>query len=113
MVSQVNTFSFTCCQKIEVPEDVIIDEDSQEFIVTPEDGIEFETTDENTNFIRIYGRWGNLVFEQANPGDNFSWDGRSNNGRLLAEGTYYYFIIQKNSANVTDEVQNGFITILN
>jgi len=111
--SQVRTASFTCCQKIDIPDDVIIIEDSPEFIVTPDEGIEFDATTDNTSFIRIYGRWGNLVFEQQNPGTNFSWNGRTNKGRLLPEGTYYYFIIQKDPQTGLEQLESGFITMLN
>ncbi|MEQ8625931.1 MAG: gliding motility-associated C-terminal domain-containing protein [Vicingaceae bacterium] len=41
----------------------------------------------NTN-IKIYNRWGELIFN----GENQSWDGSSYNGQLVAAGTYFYII---------------------
>lgn len=42
------------------------------------------------NRLIIFNRWGDIVFEQA-PYDN-SWDGRSDSGQDLPEGTYYYVL---------------------
>ncbi len=40
--------------------------------------------------IKIYNRWGDLIFESDSP--NISWTGRSNAGTLESNGTYYYVI---------------------
>jgi gliding motility-associated-like protein len=40
--------------------------------------------------LKIYNRWGNLVFDQ-NPYEN-NWNGESNNGKKLSEGQYYYIL---------------------
>ncbi|MCB0663744.1 MAG: gliding motility-associated C-terminal domain-containing protein, partial [Saprospiraceae bacterium] len=41
------------------------------------------------NLVRVYNRWGNLVFEQK--GYRGTWDGTWNE-RDLPDGTYYYLI---------------------
>lgn len=38
--------------------------------------------------MRIYNRWGNLVFDTADP--NINWTGMSADGKTVADGTYYY-----------------------
>ncbi len=48
------------------------------------------------NVLKVYNRWGNIVFEQRNY--NNSWDGTSNgratitSDKKLPEGTYYYVL---------------------
>jgi gliding motility-associated-like protein len=105
----VKTSSFTCCYVIPVPDDVIVDEDSPELIVTPEEGIRFEAIDENTTRLVIFGRWGNLVFKVDNPTEDFEWNGRQGNGRMLPEGTYYYIV----EGSISQESVRGYITLLN
>ena len=39
--------------------------------------------------IQIYDRWGKMVFEANHI--NQGWDGK-HNGRLMADGTYYYIV---------------------
>ena len=41
--------------------------------------------------IRVYNRWGNLVFEDVDW--NNQWDGRSGNGENLPQGTYFIEIV--------------------
>ncbi|HYG51047.1 MAG TPA: gliding motility-associated C-terminal domain-containing protein, partial [Flavobacteriales bacterium] len=38
--------------------------------------------------LRIYNRWGNLVFETTDP--DIKWDGYTTDNKLLVEGVYYY-----------------------
>ena len=57
--------------------------------------------------VQVFNRWGGLVFE-SNGGDNYQpWD-RTNNGKELAVGTYYYII----ELNTGDDPQTGPITII-
>lgn len=43
-----------------------------------------------TKNLAIYNRWGNKVFEENNYQN--MWDGRTNGGSKLSEGTYYYIL---------------------
>jgi gliding motility-associated-like protein len=47
--------------------------------------------------VKIYNRWGNLVFDDANY--NNTWNGTSN-GDPLPEGPYYYVIKTENAGTV-------------
>ena len=41
--------------------------------------------------IKVYNRYGNLVYSSTNYNDN--WEGQSNEGDKLPVGTYFYHII--------------------
>jgi gliding motility-associated-like protein len=43
------------------------------------------------NEVRVFNRWGNLVFEQKNYANATAWDG-SWNGKELPDGTYFYTV---------------------
>ena len=59
--------------------------------------------------IRIYNRWGGLVFESSNPG--FEWDGKDRNGKPLAEGVYV--VVTKIKAfDGGEEEQSSTVTIM-
>lgn len=59
--------------------------------------------------IRIYNRWGQLVFESNNPA--FEWDGRDKNGKALAEGVYV--VVTKMAAfDGSEEEQSTTVTIM-
>jgi gliding motility-associated-like protein len=51
-----------------------------------------------SNSVKVYNRWGNLVFEaEGYNNNNISWDGQGNGklqfgGRGVPDGTYFYFI---------------------
>ena len=44
-----------------------------------------------SNTVRVFNRWGNLVFERQGYSNNDPWGGRWND-RDLPDGTYYYLI---------------------
>lgn len=55
--------------------------------------------------IRIFDRWGRLVFESSSPAPEDSWDG-TYEGEELAKGVYIYNVSAKlESANFTSEPQ--------
>ena len=61
------------------------------------------------NIVRVYNRWGNLVFESPQGDyDNNRWDG-TYNGDLLPVGSYYY-IIEPNDGK--SEAKTGTVSIL-
>jgi gliding motility-associated-like protein len=43
------------------------------------------------NEVRVFNRWGNLVFERQGYSNDLPWDGEWN-GRYLPDGTYFYVI---------------------
>lgn len=62
---------------------------NDEFVIKP-NGI--TVTDYN---IKIYNRWGSLMFSSQNI--NISWDGRTTAGVKVSEGIYYYIISLNNT----------------
>jgi len=58
---------------------------------------------------QVYDRWGLKMHEWENP--NEGWDGRSKNGSLAPDGTYYYIITGK-GVDGKDYNYTGFITLI-
>lgn len=55
--------------------------------------------------LKVYNRWGVLVFNQTNYSDE--WDGKNNSGQDLAAGTYFIMVTEEiNGASV---VKNGYV----
>lgn len=63
---------------------------------------------------QVYNKWGNKVFETTNP--LILWDGRTANGKELADGAYYYtcrVFEQRITGNIEGNVQlKGHINII-
>jgi gliding motility-associated-like protein len=59
--------------------------------------------------LKIFNRWGELVFEADSP--NIDWTGRSNSGVLESSGTYYYIIQATDYSNVKHNL-DGYIQLL-
>ncbi|MFC2176431.1 gliding motility-associated C-terminal domain-containing protein, partial [Bacteroidota bacterium] len=55
--------------------------------------------------LQIYNRWGNLVYENKSP--LISWDGTTNAGVQVPEGTYYYLITKAALSSGAEIVDNG------
>ena len=50
--------------------------------------------------MRIFDRWGGLIFESTNP--NVGWKGRGRNGNLVQQGVYMYLIeLQQENGRLT------------
>jgi gliding motility-associated-like protein len=59
--------------------------------------------------IKIYNRWGNLVWESTGYPKN--WDGSNyRNGEILPDGTYFYIIDLK--SQIYDEPYTGYVQIV-
>ena len=58
------------------------------------------------NEVRVFNRWGQMVFEHIGYSNATGWDGRWN-GRDLPDGTYYYTIDLKDGSKVL----SGFLQI--
>lgn len=76
-----------------------------------------DVRDISTVEMKIFNRWGILVFETTNLNDFASqgWDGRDQStGRLVAEGVYFYTIRYTPTSLETPEEQqlNGSVTVL-
>jgi len=61
--------------------------------------------------MRIFDRWGNLIFEEdSNSGSNLAWDGRRND-RLVEQGVYIYNITISNQLG-EQEILVGNLTLI-
>ena len=65
------------------------------------------------NSVRVFNRWGNIVFEHlsnsgANPYSNNKWDG-TYDGDTLPVGSYYY-VIELNDGE--DSIETGSVSIV-
>jgi gliding motility-associated-like protein len=63
--------------------------------------------------IKIFNRWGNLVFESNNP--DFEWDGRHHNTKqAVPEGVYFYVVELGGlgGENLTQQTISGSVTLL-
>jgi gliding motility-associated-like protein len=80
-------------------------------IITPNgDGINDAFVIKNLQYhtntiLKIFNRWGNLVYETENYDNN--WRGTKNNGTGLSEGTYFYIL----TLTTENEVFEGTVTI--
>ena len=68
---------------------------------------------DNVRFL-VYNQWGNLVFETNDP--EINWNGTTNNGNELADGTYHYIcrVFEKRVSGVIERKNtiNGFIHLI-
>jgi len=61
--------------------------------------------------IKIFDRWGNLVFQSIEP--NFKWDGKTSLlGGELMNGNYPFVILYKTFDSKADKKEAGFITLI-
>ncbi len=59
--------------------------------------------------IKIFDRWGILVFESTSPND--AWDGHTTSGMLASDGTYYY-ILNATGYDKKEYKLSGFLTLI-
>lgn len=79
-----NLFCVDNCPKYELPNAFTPNGDGANDLYTPFQGWRFiERVD-----MQIFNRWGNLVFQTTDP--NLNWNGQSEGGKDLSEGTYFY-----------------------
>lgn len=64
--------------------------------------------------MKIYNRWGELVFQTSDP--NLNWSGLNNKGQALAAGTYYYIcqVFEQRVGGIipATELLNGYIDLM-
>jgi len=66
--------------------------------------------DENNCTLYIYDSWGQEVYKTESPNKGWQgWDGNTNDGNEVLDGTYYYVIKDKTNS---DNTYTGFITIV-
>ncbi len=97
------------CPVYELPNVFTPNDDGANDLYTPMNFCFIESID-----IKIYNRWGQLVFQTKDP--NINWDGRNLSGNDLAEGVYYYacevFEDRIGGAVQRDEALSGYIHII-
>jgi gliding motility-associated-like protein len=57
------------------------------------------------NTVKIYNRWGQVVYEAKNY--RSQWKGKDTSGNDLSDGTYYYEVVLSN-----DKAYTGHVTLL-
>jgi gliding motility-associated-like protein len=72
------------CPLYELPNVFTPNGDGANDLYTPFPGRRFV---EEVDF-QVFNRWGNLIFSTSDP--QLNWNGRSNSGKEMAEGTYFY-----------------------
>lgn len=60
--------------------------------------------------IRVFSRWGQLVFQTTGYSKQKRWEGTSKSGRELSEGAYYYVINLRDKQN--DQPLKGTVSII-
>lgn len=99
VIVQVN--EFICALKVYSVITPNGDNLNDEFVI---DGIECDGNDQNE--LIIYNRWGNIVFEETNYGQNGFWDGTfRGNGDPLPDGTYFYILRFSNREDLQGYVE--------
>ncbi len=58
---------------------------------------------------KIYNRWGQLIYNSTNK---IEWDGRTQNGEMVSEGTYFWIIQHRNNAGI-ESFEKGFLSVFN
>ena len=56
----------------------------------------------------ILNRWGNVIYEYSDPAGH--WDGKTTNGDLVEEGTYFYRINAVLDGGI-DLQKHGFVVV--
>jgi gliding motility-associated-like protein len=59
--------------------------------------------------IRVFDRWGHLIWESNNP--EAEWDG-TYRGKVVPEGSYSWVIVAKDALNSNENVWQGTVTVL-
>ena len=60
--------------------------------------------------VRVFSRWGQLVFRSTGYGNGREWDGTNGGGTRLPEGTYYY-VIDLNLPGLDSDPVTGSVAI--
>ncbi|RMF29406.1 MAG: hypothetical protein D6765_04515, partial [Bacteroidetes bacterium] len=64
------------------------------------------------NTLKIYNRWGQLVFEKVNYGNDDLWRGTNQRGEEVPDGVYFFIFEYTDSATQEQGRKKGSITVL-
>jgi gliding motility-associated-like protein len=107
-LSNIVCVSDTTCNRYELPNVFTPNDDNYNDFFRP-----FPYTSVERIDMKIFNRWGNLVFETADP--DINWDGRNqSNGTDCAQGTYLYVceVYEITLQGVQQRTLRGSITLL-
>lgn len=104
-----NTICVDNCPFYELPNTFTPNEDGSNDLFRPRVNLFIEAVE-----FKVYNQWGNLVYETSDP--HLNWDGATNSGVPLADGTYYYtcrvFESRVTGVQESTELLSGFIHII-
>lgn len=63
----------------------------------------------NSFSLKIYNRWGQIIFAKQDNGNSIEWDGKIN-GRTIPQGSYFYKITAKNA--IREKEQAGIVNVI-
>lgn len=108
---KIETFNVkpdACPVELKLPNVFSPNGDSYNDFFTPIPPGEFDVYDIEKFEIKIFNRWGQLLFESTDP--SFKWNGNNKAGKTLADGVYYY-IAEIGSKSDKPKSLTGFITL--
>lgn len=98
------------CPNYELPNAFTPNGDGANDLYTPFPGWRFVASID----LQIFNRWGNLVFQTTQP--EINWTGANENGKELAEGTYFYtcrvYEQRVDGVVLRPEVLSGYIELI-
>ena len=97
-----------CPVEIKLPNVFSPNGDNYNDFFTPIPPGEFDIYDIEKFNIKIYSRWGELVYESTDP--YFMWNGNNKGGKPLSDGVYYY-IAELTLKSDKSKSLAGFITL--
>jgi gliding motility-associated-like protein len=65
-----------------------------------------------TRSVRIFNRWGHIVYDNEMYDNNSPFDGTDKSGKKLADGTYFYTIEVVNEPTNARETHTGTVTLI-
>jgi gliding motility-associated-like protein len=93
---------------IRVPNVITPNNDGTNDLFTIENIMSWPTT----RSVRIFNRWGHIVYENEMYDNSTPWDGTDKSGSKLADGTYFYSIEVVNQPVNKREVHTGTVTLM-
>ena len=110
--AKIETFKVkpdVCPVELKLPNVFSPNGDGHNDFFTPISPGEFGIYDFDTFFIKIYDRWGLLIYESTDP--YFKWDGTNKQGKASSDGVYYY-LGEMSFKSGTSKPLSGFISLI-